>query len=124
MAKIGLKRSKRRRTSGRMRGGGSGNRKTCRVSLRTIALLFPPRSVQRVYLHGRWQKSRGRRPCLSLENLQDPRLAYEQAEELVGEYIRSVLSTPYAYGKWQWEGRGRELAKAISEQVPPEEVFW
>lgn len=124
MAKIGRKRCARRRTAGKTRGGGSRNKSTKRASLRTIALLFPPGSLQRVYLHGRWQKSRGRQPCLSLENLRDPRLAFEQADALVGEYIRSVLSQYGANNAWFWtNGSGEEYAQAIMKSVPPRDVF-
>ena len=37
---------------------------TIRVSLKTIAMRFPPGSIERVYLHGTWQLERGRNPSM------------------------------------------------------------
>ncbi len=54
-------------------------------------MMFPPNSLQRVYFHGLWQRSRGRQPSMQLSNMLNPRNAFLKAQELEGPYLRPIL---------------------------------
>jgi len=71
-------------------------RATIRLSLKTIAWSFPSGSVERVYLHGMWQRERGRQPTLLYGNHTNPRLAFASAQLLIGPYIESVRKIPFS----------------------------
>lgn len=94
-------------------------KKTERISLRTIAFLFPEHSVQRVYLHGLWQRSRNRNPTLTLSNQRDPRLAFEMAQEMVGDYFATIRRIPYSRQAWFWS---EERVAAILASGDAEDV--
>lgn len=78
------------------------SRSDTRPSLKTVALTFPEYSLERVYLHGLWQMSRGRRPALKLHNQHNPRIAFETARSLVGEKIDRARKTPYWRVSWPY----------------------
>lgn len=119
MAKIGRKRSSRRRSAGKNRSSGGRSSATIRISLRTIAFLFPPLSLQRVYFHGKWQESRGRMPTLTLKNQKDPLGSFVTALELEGEYLESIRTLPCSRQSWFWD---QELILAILEHIPINEL--
>jgi hypothetical protein len=57
---------------------------------------FPPGSMERVYLHGKWQQGRGRQPCLVFGNHADARRAFAIATELSGAYLESIRAIPFS----------------------------
>ncbi len=74
---------------------------TVRYSLKTISLSFPAGSIERVYLHGMWQRDRGRNPTLLFGNHTDAKEAFAAATEMVGPYIESVRQKPFSrYHDW------------------------
>jgi hypothetical protein len=75
---------------------------TTRLSLKTIAFMFPEHSLERVYLHGKWQRSRGRNPSLTLHNQRDPLMAFQTAEALVGEHFKDEFSQPFSRHDYHW----------------------
>lgn len=77
-------------------------KKTVRLSLKTIAFMFPPNSPERVYLHGKWQLSRGRNPSLHLHNQADPLLSYRFAKSLVGEHFEDEFAEPWSRHDFYW----------------------
>jgi hypothetical protein len=94
-------------------------RATVRISLKTIAMKFPPGSMQRVYLHGKWQKSRGRKPSMRYGNHKDFGTAYRMAEVAVGQYFDQIRKIPSSRGKYFW---GERLIQDIIDSVPPDEL--
>lgn len=117
-------RRKGRRMKGRNKhGAGTGVSATVTMSLQRIAMLFPPRSLQRVYFHGLWQRSRKRQPSLSLDNLGNPRKAFQAAEELEGAYLRTVIRLPYFRQIWTWE-EPETLVQAILDHTPIHEIAY
>lgn len=93
--------------------------KTERISLNTIAFMFPEESLERVYLHGAWQISRGRRPSLTLPAQRDPRLAFAAATAEVGDYLEKVRGIPYSRQADFWT---QERITAILERQDIEDV--
>lgn len=93
--------------------------KTERISLNTIALMFPVESLERVYLHGVWQKSRGRRPSLTLSAQRDPRQAFATAAAHIGDYLEKVRGIPYSRQADFWT---QERITAILERQDIEDV--
>ena len=78
-------------------------KKTRRLSLKTIAFMFPEYSPERVYLHGKWQRSRGRNPSLRLHNRIDPLQSFQTAEALVGEHFKDELAQPWSRRDFYWQ---------------------
>lgn len=93
------------------------NKATDRYSLRSIANSFPRGSIEFVYLHGTWQKERGRNPTMLFGNHKDPKEAYAAACVMAGEYIESIRRIPFSrHHDWnRW-------VEAIMKRVSPEEV--
>lgn len=65
--------------------------------------------MQRVYYHGVWQRSRNRQPSLALSNQPNPRVAFETARMLVGEYLEQIRCFPYS--------RQRTWSKGLVEAI-------
>lgn len=94
------------------------NKATTRLSLKTIAFRFPPGSMERVYLHGIWQKSRGRNPSLLFGNHTDTLTAFESAKEGVGDYLEKVRRLPFSR-HWPWSNH---LVHQIRNRAPVSEI--
>ena len=94
------------------------------LSLKTIALHFPAGSLERVYLHGIWQQSRGRNPSESLRNNSNlsPRASFETAEQLIGEYFQSLRRM--AYFRVAWQDFSHSLVQAIRDRRAPQSTVW
>lgn len=93
--------------------------KTERISLNTIAFMFPVESLERVYLHGAWQISRGRRPSLALRGQRDPRKAFETAKARVGDYLEQVRRIHFSRQVDFWT---EERIAAITERQHIDDV--
>jgi hypothetical protein len=93
-------------------------KKTMRLSLKTIAMRFPHNSVERVYLHGRWQQERNRDPSMVFGNHHDPKSAFDSAQQMVGGYLESIRRLPYSR-HWPWSP---DLVKAIRRKTPTDEL--
>lgn len=93
------------------------NKATVRYSLKSIAKSFPTKSIEFVYLHGTWQKERGRNPTMLFGNHTDPKASYEAACELVGPYIELVRQIPFSrYHTWtHW-------VEQIMTRTPPDKL--
>lgn len=91
--------------------------KTVRRSLNTIVKSFPRGTIEFVYLHGMWQKERGRGPTMLYGNHTDPRRAFAIAKEIVGPYIESVRAIPNSRGH-NWS----KWVDGIMERVAPEKL--
>lgn len=89
------------------------------VSLKSIAMLFPTSSMQRVYLHGMWQMSRNRRPSEPLGNERNPIRAFSRADAKVGAYLDELTMAPYARKRSFWTD---ELVKKVIEFRPIEDL--
>ncbi len=77
------------------------NKATVRYSLKTIAQSFPRGTIEFVYLHGMWQRERGRNPTMLFGNHTDPKEAFGVACELAGPYIERVRQIPLSrYHDW------------------------
>lgn len=91
---------------------------TTRRSLKTIAMNFPAGSIERVYLHGKWQQERGRQPTLVYGNHTDARRAFKSSVEFVGPYIESVRALPFSrqheWGDWVPDIMNRVPVSALS----------
>ena len=92
---------------------------TIRVSLKTIAMMFPPSSVERVYLHGKWQTKRGRNPSMIFGNYPTPRQAYTAVDELLGKYFDEILNQHYSRQDLFWDS---EMIANIKNRVPVREL--
>lgn len=74
--------------------------------------------MEYVYLHGKWQRSRGRNPSILFGNHTGPREAFEAARSLVGEYLDRVCCYKEAR-TWSWS---KELAVAVMQRQALEEI--
>lgn len=92
-----------------------------KLSVKTIALYFPDKSVEKVLLHGRWRQTRGgnKSPTLLFGNHRDPRLAYESAEEMLGAYFDEIFAQEYSRRSSFWT---RKMIRAIQRRVPVQEL--
>lgn len=77
-------------------------RATTRISLKTIAMLFPYDSAERVYLHGKWQKERGRHPSMNYGNHPTPKQAFAAVEEMLGKYFDEIRHQDYSRHDYFW----------------------
>ena len=73
----------------------STNTATVRYSLKTIAFWFPEGSIERTYLHGKWQRQRGRNPSLLYGNHTDCGEAFVAAKLLLESYFDEIFKIPY-----------------------------
>lgn len=94
------------------------NKATVRYSLKTIAQSFPRATIEFVYLHGAWQKERGRNPTMLFGNHTDPKEAFSVAKELAGPYIESVRRIPFSrYHNWsRW-------VEPVMARVDPKDIW-
>ena len=92
-------------------------KETRRYSLKTIAMNFPSGSMERCYLHGLWQKERGRNVTLLYGNHTKPREAFASAEMILSEYIAAIRKKPFSrchnWSTW--------VAK-VMKRVPVEDI--
>ena len=88
---------------------------TVRVSLKTIAFLFPEGSLERVYLHGTWQRERGRNPSMRYGNHQSTRTAYEEVKILLKPYFDEIRRQEYSRHDSFWTD---EMVTAVQQRVP------
>jgi hypothetical protein len=75
---------------------------TCRISLKTIAFLFPSGSLERVYLHGKWQIERGRNPSIGYGNHPTPRQAFVTVDAVLGSYFDEIRHQEYSRQGFFW----------------------
>lgn len=96
-------------------------KETVRLSLKTIAHMFPPGSIERVLLHGRWQKTRGRgrKPTLLFGNHTDPRCALAAVEELAGTYFDELFRQYNSRQKPFWHDA---MIQAVQDRTPVYEL--
>lgn len=92
---------------------------TVRISLKTIAMMFPPSSAERVYLHGKWQIERGRKPSMNFGNHPTPRQAYAAVNEVLGSYFDEIRNQHYARQDFFWSD---EMISAIKNRTPVQEL--
>ena len=92
---------------------------TVRISLKTIAMRFPPGSIERVYLHGTWQLERGRNPSMSYGNHQSTREAYAAAKTMLGPYFDEIRQQHCARQDFFWDSR---MVADVMNRVPVSEL--
>lgn len=92
---------------------------TIRISLKTIAFLFPAGSIERIYLHGKWQIERGRNPSLTYGNHRTARTAFLQAQEMVGPYFDEIRRQHFSRQDFFWHP---EMIIAIQKKSPVTEL--
>jgi hypothetical protein len=100
-------------------------KKTVRLSLKTIALMFPEHSIQRIYLHGKWQMSRGRNPSLNTHNQNDPKLSFQVAKAIVGEYFDDIFAEPFSRHDFFWRNyflREERIRSSVIGRQPAEYI--
>lgn len=86
-----------------------------RLSLKTIAMLFPYGSMERIYLHGRWQLHRGRNPSMLFGNHQTANAAYVATKDMHEEYFDEVFRQHYSRQDFFWS---TEMVLAVQNHVP------
>jgi hypothetical protein len=77
-------------------------RATLRISLKTIAFRFPEGSLERIYLHGKWQLERGRSPSMNFGNHPTPRHAFAAVDTLLGSYFDEIRHQVCSRQDWFW----------------------
>jgi hypothetical protein len=90
-----------------------------RLSLKTIAFLFPEGSIERAYLHGRWQRSRGRNPSLTFGNEKQAHRFYAAAHADLGDYFDQIFQLPFSRRKFFWH---QEMITAVESRAPIEQL--
>jgi hypothetical protein len=88
---------------------------TIRISLKTIAMLFPSSSAERIYLHGKWQQERGRNPSMRFGNHPTPRQAYAAVDETLGKYFDEIRNQHYSRQDFFWNN---EMIADIKNRIP------
>jgi hypothetical protein len=94
-------------------------RPTVRISLKTIAMLFPSDSVERVCLHGKWQLGRGRNPSMVFGNHFNAKEAFVAANEMVGGYFDEIRHLPNSRHRHFWH---KALITAVQNRVPAQNL--
>lgn len=92
---------------------------TIRISLKTIAMLFPSGSIERVYLHGTWQIERGRNPSMLYGNHHSTREAYTTAKAMLGDYFDEIRRQHYARQDFFWDTK---MVSDVMNRVPVVEL--
>ncbi len=90
-------------------------KRTKRISIKTIAFLFPEGSLERVYLHGTWQIERGRNPSMRYGNHRSTRTAYEELKSSLGLYFDEIRRQEYSRHDFFWTD---EMITAVQRRVP------
>jgi hypothetical protein len=90
-------------------------KQTIRISLKTIAFLFPTGSLERIYLHGKWQIERGRNPSMNYGNHPTARQSFKAVEEMLGNYFDEVRHQEYSRQDFFWNER---MIKAVKAREP------
>lgn len=80
-------------------------RATIRISLKTIAFLFPVGSMERVYLHGKWQIERGRKPSMNYGNHPTPKEAFAAVDAILGNYFDDIRRQNYSRWDSFWNSQ-------------------
>lgn len=88
---------------------------TIRISLKTIAMRFPPGSIERVYLHGTWQIERGRNPSMLFGNHYSTREAYQTAKTMLGTYFDEIRRQHYSRQDFFWD---EQMITNVINRVP------
>ncbi len=86
-------------------------KQTIRISLKTIAFLFPSGSLERIYLHGKWQIERGRNPSMNYGNHPTPRQAFVAVDEMLGKYFDEIRHQEYSRQDFFWNERMVEAVR-------------
>lgn len=89
--------------------------RTIRISLKTIAFLFPEGSQERIYLHGKWQIERGRKPSLRYGNHHTPREAFVTVDQMLGKYFDEIRHQAYSRQAFFWH---EDLIQEIGRRTP------
>lgn len=90
-------------------------RATTRISLKTIAMMFPSDSIERVYLHGKWQIERGRNPSMVFGNHYNPRNAFVVADEMLGNYFDEIRHQVSSRSEYFWD---QEMIDGVMKRTP------
>ncbi len=90
-----------------------------RISLKTIAFLFPVGSMERIYLHGKWQIERGRNPSMTFGNHQTARDAYVTINDMLGSYFDEVRHQEYSRHRFFWSDN---IITSIQKKKPVSEL--
>ena len=94
-------------------------RATLRISLKTIGFRFPAGSLERIYLHGKWQLERGRAPSMCFGNHRTPREAFAAVDALLGEYFDEIRHQVCSRQDWFWS---EAMVEAVIRQVKVPEL--
>jgi hypothetical protein len=90
-------------------------KQTTIISLKNIALLFPAGSLERVYLHGKWQIERGRNPSMNYGNYPTPRHAFVALNEMLGAYFDEIRHQEYSRQHWFWR---ESMIEGVKDRIP------
>ena len=88
---------------------------TTRISLKTIAFLFPSGSLERVYLHGKWQIERGRNPSMFHGNHPTPRQAFAAVDAVLGTYFDEIRHQECSRRRWFWH---EAMVDGVTKRTP------
>lgn len=92
---------------------------TIRISLKTIAMRFPPGSIERVYLHGTWQIERGRNPSMLYGNHWSAGKAYTAAKDMLSTYFDEIRRQHNARQSFFWDD---QMIHDVMNRVPVREL--
>lgn len=90
-------------------------KQTIRISLKTIAFLFPSGSLERIYLHGKWQLERGRNPSMNYGNHPTPRQAFVAANQMLGKYFDEIRHQECSRQDWFWN---KKMVDEVKKRTP------
>ena len=90
-------------------------KKSIKISLKTIAFLFPSGSLERIYLHGKWQIERGRNPSMNYGNYSTPRQAFAAVDEMLGKYFDEIRHQECSRQNFFWHER---MIEAVQQRMP------
>lgn len=88
---------------------------TIRISLKTIAMRFPPGSIERVYLHGTWQLERGRNPSMLYGNHHSTSEAYAAVRDVLETYFNEIRRQHKARQNFFWSD---QMVSDVMNRVP------